>query len=113
MTKSRGIALLAACLAVLTVFGAPLARQPQSPLTHSTEERAWLDENRHSIILAYDVAFPPIAGLCRRFIVHTGSVDFTLPRALSDLGLAQEDVFYKPVNAEDVVARIRESLKMV
>lgn len=53
------------------------------------------------------------AGLCQRFIVHTGSVDFTLPRALSDLGLAQEDVFYKPVNAEDVVARIRESLKMV
>jgi len=53
------------------------------------------------------------AGLCQRFIVHTGFVDFTLPRVLSDLGLAQEDVFYKPVNAEDVVARIRESLKMV
>lgn len=53
------------------------------------------------------------AGLCRRFLVHTGSVDFTLPRALSDLGLSQEDVFYKPVNAEDVVARIRESLDMV
>lgn len=48
--------------------------------------------------------------LCSRFIVHTGSVDFTLPRALSDLGLVQEDVFFKPVNAEELVRRIRESL---
>jgi len=50
------------------------------------------------------------AGLCQRFIIHTGSVDFTLSRSLAALGLVQEDVFYKPVNAEDVVARIRESL---
>lgn len=60
MRKITGIALLAAFLAVLSVFGAPLARQPQSPLALSTEERAWLDENRNSIVLGYDAAFPPI-----------------------------------------------------
>jgi two-component system, OmpR family, response regulator len=47
------------------------------------------------------------SGLCRRFIVHTGSVDFSLPRTLQDLGMVDEDVFYKPANAADVVERIR------
>lgn len=50
------------------------------------------------------------AGLCRRFIVHTGSVDFVLPRPLLDLGMTQADVFYKPVNAVDMVERMRKLL---
>ncbi|MDP2848610.1 MAG: response regulator [Humidesulfovibrio sp.] len=51
-------------------------------------------------------------GLCARFIVHTGSVDFSLSRSLQQLGMMPEDVFYKPVNAADVVARIRQRLQM-
>lgn len=51
------------------------------------------------------------AGLCRRFLVHTGSVDFALSHSLQRLGLEPEDVFYKPVNAADVVARIRQRLQ--
>ena len=50
------------------------------------------------------------AGLCRRFIVHTGSVYFVLPRPLLDLGMTQADVFYKPVNAVDMVERMRQLL---
>ncbi|MDR3640640.1 MAG: response regulator [Humidesulfovibrio sp.] len=51
------------------------------------------------------------AKLCRRFLVHTGSVDFLLPQALVEgLGMATEDVFYKPVDAATLLARIRERL---
>ncbi|HWR03445.1 MAG TPA: response regulator [Humidesulfovibrio sp.] len=49
-------------------------------------------------------------GLCRRFIVHTGSVDFLLPPTLQKLGMVDEDIFYKPVNALAVVDRIRQRL---
>jgi len=47
------------------------------------------------------------ARLCHHFIVHTGSVDFTVSQALQDLGLTRKDVFYKPVDASQVLARIR------
>ena len=52
------------------------------------------------------------ARLCKRFIVNTGSVDFSLPQALEDLGMGTQDVFYKPVDAAEVLARIREVLKL-
>lgn len=52
-------------------------------------------------------------GLCHRFIVHTGSVDFSLPRTLQDLGMVDEDIFYKPANAAEVVERIRQRLLCV
>ncbi len=32
-----------------------------------------------------------------RFIVHTGSVDYEIPRAVRDLGFCPGDVFQKPV----------------
>jgi two-component system response regulator ResD len=50
------------------------------------------------------------AGLCRRFLAHTGSVDFSLTPALLRLGMAKEDVFFKPVDAAEVLQRIREIL---
>ncbi len=50
-------------------------------------------------------------GLCRRFLVHTGSVDFNLPQSLLDLGLVPADVFYKPVNASELADRMRQLLR--
>lgn len=51
------------------------------------------------------------AKLSKRFIVHTGSGEFTLSRTLLGLGLVKEDVFYKPVDAGEMLARIRLVLK--
>jgi DNA-binding response OmpR family regulator len=47
------------------------------------------------------------AGLCRKFLVHTGSVDFTLTPELASLGLGEADIFTKPANAKDILLRIR------
>lgn len=49
--------------------------------------------------------------LCRKFIVHTGSVDFALPETLVRVGMVPADVFYKPVDTLDIVERIRVLLK--
>ena len=51
------------------------------------------------------------ARLCHQFIVHTGSMDFSLPQALKDLGMVPADVFFKPVDASEILARIRELIK--
>lgn len=49
--------------------------------------------------------------LCGKFIVHTGSVDFSLPETLIALGMVPADVFYKPVDTLDIVERIHVLLK--
>lgn len=51
------------------------------------------------------------AKLCRHFLVHTGSVDFIVSQALKDLGMVQDDVFYKPVDAAEMLQRIRTLLQ--
>jgi len=33
-----------------------------------------------------------------RFIIHTGSLDYTLSKELMTIGMSKEDVFYKPVH---------------
>lgn len=48
------------------------------------------------------------AGLCRRFLLHTGSMDLVLSRELRDLGVTQPDVFLKPADVEALVERIRD-----
>ncbi|MBI5520799.1 MAG: response regulator transcription factor [Desulfovibrio sp.] len=50
-------------------------------------------------------------GLCRKFLVHTGSVDFSLPKSLQLLGMCADDIFYKPANAAKVAERIRQLLR--
>jgi two-component system, OmpR family, response regulator len=49
--------------------------------------------------------------LCGHFIVHTGSVDFLVTQPLKDLGVVQEDVFYKPVDAAEILERIYTHLQ--
>lgn len=32
-----------------------------------------------------------------RFVVHTGSMNYSLPRRLSEIGMTEDDIFIKPV----------------
>ncbi|MDP2848533.1 MAG: response regulator [Humidesulfovibrio sp.] len=50
--------------------------------------------------------------LCDRFILHTGSMDFTLTKELRESGLTEDDVFFKPCNMDEMLARIRQILKL-
>lgn len=49
-------------------------------------------------------------GLCPRFLLHTGSLDFALGQDLLERGVTEEDVFHKPCDMAKVVARIRAVL---
>ncbi len=49
-------------------------------------------------------------GLCSRFILHTGSTEFTLSQALLARGLGEADVFHKPCDMSLMLARIRLKL---
>ena len=45
-----------------------------------------------------------------RFIIHTGSLDYTLSKELILIGMSKEDVFYKPVHN---LALIVEGIKRI
>lgn len=49
-------------------------------------------------------------GLCPRFVLHTGSMDFALNRDLEDIGLEDADVFFKPCDMDQMLTRIRHRL---
>jgi len=51
-------------------------------------------------------------GLCGKFILHTGSMDFTLTEPLLTLGLSDRDVFLKPCDTGEMLARIHELLNL-
>ena len=51
-------------------------------------------------------------GLCKHFLVHTGSTDFHIDETLLKLNLSEADVFLKPCNLDDMLKRIREVLKL-
>ncbi len=51
-------------------------------------------------------------GLCGRFILHTGSMDFALTKDLLACGLTEDDVFFKPCDMALMLARIRHILKL-
>jgi len=38
-----------------------------------------------------------------RFMIHTGSIDYTLSKELIVIGMSKEDVFFKPVNNLDLI----------
>jgi two-component system response regulator ResD len=50
-------------------------------------------------------------GLCDNFILHTGSMDFSLDESLRTAGLSGRDIFLKPCDMNAMLARIRELLK--
>lgn len=49
-------------------------------------------------------------GLCRHFILHTGSMDFSLSDKLRQLGIGESDVFLKPADTSEMLARMRAVL---
>ncbi|MBU1042405.1 MAG: response regulator [Proteobacteria bacterium] len=88
----------------------------------SGEEALEILRQRPATLCVVDMRLPGMDGaefiesaaaerLCHHFVVHTGSMDFSLSQALKDLGMVQEDVFFKPVDAAVILARIRELIK--
>lgn len=88
----------------------------------SGEEALEMLRQRPAALCLVDLRLPGMNGkdfiesaaaekLCWGFIVHTGSGEFTLPRALFDLGMVEQDVFYKPVDMAEIVTRIRTLIK--
>ncbi|OIN99143.1 MAG: two-component system response regulator [Desulfovibrionaceae bacterium CG1_02_65_16] len=49
-------------------------------------------------------------GLCRRFLLHTGSMDFALTPELLRIGITSADVFLKPADTAELLARARTLL---
>ena len=49
--------------------------------------------NGHAAVQALHALCPEV-----RFIIHTGSVNYTLPKELSDLGLKANQIYLKPVD---------------
>lgn len=50
-------------------------------------------------------------GLCGHFLLHTGSMDFILSDSLNACGLTEADVFLKPCDIGDMLARMRQKLE--
>ncbi|MBP7584535.1 MAG: response regulator [Spirochaetes bacterium] len=47
-----------------------------------------------------------------RFMIHTGSINYTLPRELHEIGVRAEDVFRKPeTSLADMLGKIRAFLE--
>jgi len=51
-------------------------------------------------------------GLCHHFILHTGSMDFTITEPLLAVGLGERDLFLKPCDTNEMLNRIREILNL-
>lgn len=50
-------------------------------------------------------------GLCRRFVLHSGSIDLVLTQAMKDAGMGPEDVLQKPVGVDTVIERVRSLMQ--
>lgn len=47
------------------------------------------------------------AGLCRRYLLHTGSMDMVLSEELRGLGVTEQDVFLKPADMSLLLERMQ------
>lgn len=45
------------------------------------------------------------SGCKARFLIHTGSADYQLPRALETYGISQSDIFLKPLSDLDILCQ--------
>jgi len=46
-------------------------------------------------------------GICKHFLLHTGSIDEKLSQSLSQYGLTRDDLFLKPYDVRTLLARVR------
>lgn len=51
-------------------------------------------------------------GLCGKFLLHTGSMDFALTKELLGCGLTEADVFFKPCDMALMLSRIQHLLQL-
>jgi len=49
-------------------------------------------------------------GLCQRFVLHTGSMDFSITEPLRALGISDQDLFLKPCDMSEMLKRIHQLL---
>lgn len=88
---------------------------------HSGEQALDLLAKAPAAVAVVDMRLPGISGtqfireatargVCRRFLVHTGSVDMAISSELKELGLTRQDFFFKPAGADAILDRIRECL---
>jgi len=52
-------------------------------------------------------------GACKRFILHTGSLEMTLSERLMCIGMTEDDLFFKPVDYEAILDRITQLFKEI
>ena len=89
---------------------------------HSAEEA--LDElrRRPADVCIVDIRLPVMngaefirmardGGLCRRFMLHTGSADFRQYIDIGELGLGEEDVFQKPSDGMTILGYLRQAVR--
>ncbi len=89
----------------------------------SAEEALSIMEQRRVRVAVVDLRLPGMSGSdfisasaekwpCTRFLIHTGSANFTLTPELEAAGMTDDDVFHKPVvHLETMAGRIRRLLE--
>lgn len=93
-----------------TVRGAPSGEQALDMLRGHPADLAVVDMRLPGMSGAQFIREASARGLCRHFLVHTGSVDMVLSDELRELGLTGRDLFFKPAGADAILGRIRELL---
>ena len=90
-------------------------------LASSAEEGLAILERDGADLCIVDMRLPGMNGgdfiraashRCRRFLIHTGSVDTELSAELEALGLSNRDVFMKPCSMSRMIERIRDHLSV-
>lgn len=65
------------------------------------------DLDGNSLILKANELRPYMA-----FVIHTGSIGYTLPRELIDIGVGEQQVFVKPLSDMNILVRAIKDLTM-
>ena len=90
--------------------------------SHSAEEALEDLRRRPADLCIVDIRLPAMngaefirlarsGGLCRRFMLHTGSTDFRRYIDIGELGLEEEDVFQKPCDSMAILEHVRKAVR--
>lgn len=86
------------------------------------EEALLMIEKRSYDVVIVDLRLPGMSGdtmISRahkmdssiNFVIHTGSVEFTLPKELTDIGMTKDNIFIKPVaNLKEICNYIEKAV---
>ncbi|NDY56594.1 response regulator [Desulfovibrio sulfodismutans] len=93
-----------------TILGAHSGEQALELLAKAPAAVAVVDMRLPGMSGAQFIREAMARGVCRHFLVHTGSVDMVISTELKELGLTRQDFFFKPAGADAILDRIRECL---